>query len=120
MGRTIKVPQNRATLENTAKQIEESASLFRAIGVSMELDKFEVLKIANHWQLVTALEYLDNFAAAARAALRQEREERGDFRVRDVPESVAGRVGKSSLTTPKRTRISRGRSGKEESQNGTE
>jgi hypothetical protein len=95
MPRVIPVPQSRETLSRTAKQIEETAGLFRAIGVQMQDEGFEVLEVANHNQLLLAMEYLDNFAAAARNALRKARSDRGDFRHKNgVPESPKKRTGK--------------------------
>lgn len=75
----VYTPQSRDTLNSTAKQIEETAHLLRAIGQQMDDEKFALLHVGNHDQLLRAMEYLDNFAAAARDALRKARKDRGDF-----------------------------------------
>ena len=71
-------PQNRESLCKTAKAMKENALLLEVIAASMEDEKFDELQVTNYDQLRRGMEFLDNFCAAARAALRQARIERGD------------------------------------------
>lgn len=111
MGRNVPKPQNKASLDNTAKQINETASNLVAVGMLMETENVDVLSIRNHDQMLRAMKYLDNYLAAARDALRTAKQKRGDFIAVGVPESAPQRPGKSRLKAPKRTRFSGGSSG---------
>lgn len=112
--------QSPESLNATAKQIEETAALFRAIAVLMQEEGFHFLDISNFKQLKLGMKAIDNFAGAARHALREARDKRGDFTassmVRGVPESGSKRTENKALKKQKRTRFSSAANGSSTSQ----
>lgn len=79
MPRKIPSPVTPDKLDNLAKHIGETATHLKAVAESMRLDQFDGMTVANYDQMQRAMKYLDNFISAARAGLREKRDEAGQF-----------------------------------------
>jgi hypothetical protein len=85
MPRVYHVAQEPGSLRAVAGQIEDLARQLQSIVEMMEAAGFAQLNFRNYDQMRRGLKYLDNFIAAGRNALREAREQRGDFRAASAP-----------------------------------
>jgi hypothetical protein len=73
------VKQSADQLRRVADEIAKKAADLQAIAEAMKEADFRELEINNYDQLRRAQEYVDNYANAAKSAIRKAREARGDF-----------------------------------------
>jgi acyl-CoA reductase-like NAD-dependent aldehyde dehydrogenase len=73
------VKQSAAQLRHVAEEIARKAAELQALAIVMEESGFPELDVTNYDQLRRAQVYVDNYAHAAKSAIRQAREARGDF-----------------------------------------
>lgn len=73
------VKQSAAQLRQVADEIAKKAADLQAIAIELEISGFPELVVTNYDQLRRAQEYVDNFAHAAKTAIRKAKESRGDF-----------------------------------------
>lgn len=78
-----KTSHNPASLLAISQELQEHATNLSALSSSMEALGFPSLGITHNDQRVRSLEYIENFVGAVRTAIREAREQRGDFTASD-------------------------------------
>jgi hypothetical protein len=73
------VKQSAEQLRSVADDIAKKAAELQGLAEAMKESGFDALEITNYDQLRRAQEYVDNYAHAAKSAIRKAREARGDF-----------------------------------------
>ena len=72
-------PQNEATIRATAEVLARSSAELIALADSLKHLNIDEVQATNGDQRKRCMEYAENFVGAVKAAIRQAREERGDF-----------------------------------------
>jgi hypothetical protein len=91
----IRVPKTPENLVVIADTIGRFSTDLRSIADEMREASFEVLGITNDDQRRRGMEYLEKYVNAARAALREAREARGDYGQKPAPKIHRGRGKKA-------------------------
>jgi hypothetical protein len=79
MPKYVTLPHTPTSLRAMAATLGEQADQLRAVADAIEGSGFTSLPITNNAQRKQVFAFLDSFVSAARVALRDAREARGDF-----------------------------------------
>lgn len=80
------VPQTPASLQALADELQGYSSQLSALAAAIKSMGFESLMVTHADQRRRSMEYIENFTKAVRDALREAREDRGDFGPTAAPE----------------------------------